>query len=183
MMSFLDTCKQDFRSQTDEDDFVNAMKDKFSASEDHERESAFAYAVNWLSKELPSIEINRDARNIATDIIVAAFATHLQVPSTHQATGRNLAPLRPLPTPSPYQLGPLETRNDFAELTRLMGFWLSIHFDDLHKTNCIKLVELLEIACEDVGKLDFSQIDFLNDRGNIFAEQPKATEAFYDGEI
>lgn len=129
-------------------------------------------------------DLSDEARRAAIPFLEPALCIDLPKPPSELSDERSLKPAEP-DSSSSLRPGLTQSRAELALLTRLIH-WRGLSYEDSskgNKTNCILLVELLEMLVDGVDEIDFLQIDSLNQREDIFAEIQPEPVPFYDGEF
>ncbi|UPT88236.1 hypothetical protein HAP41_0000003570 [Bradyrhizobium barranii subsp. apii] len=125
-------------------------------------------------------DLSPAAQGAAASFLRPAIEMELREAAPHEVDNRSLRladaqPRKPPPS------GLVETRGELAQLAGTLS-WSSLGLSDRSKTTCTVVVELLELLFDEGAGVG-AQIDSLNGRENLFADEPSPPTHFYDGDF
>jgi len=163
------------------DGFVENVNESIAEPPGKPRRNQLAALLDRICRDPRLGDLSQEARRAAISFLNPVLCIDLpKLPSSH-SDERSLRLIGPHST-SDLPSGLIESRVELAELTRIVR-WSGLSYGDSSKKNCILLVELFELMIDGIHEIDFSQLDFLNGREDIFAETATTPTSFYDGEF
>lgn len=161
--------------------FIESVNDCLKEREGGPRRRLLAGLLDRTCYDRDLGDLSYDAQLAAASFLKPAIDFELREASSSNADGQSLR-VAEAPAPTDLPPGLVETRGELGQLAGTLS-WLSLSFDDRLKAHCGLLVQLLELLSEGVKEIGASQIDSLNRRENIFAEEAIQPAPFYDGDF